>query len=766
MRKNIFNPFYLLLATAFLLFGSVAYADEVTNYFYNTTTCPESVDSYSCGSDYIILKSPKTCKTGAEMTSAYNACYAVAINGIHQDMRCDYTNACYWHSDPNTTKCSTLYRSFTQLNNPTAACGACVSGYTDCSGTCKINKTCPSGYTPNTCADTCTLAAQKVKELPVGSGTWVTEITENTVGGGASLWTKLADPSNDIYYNAGKVGIGTATPASKLEVVGVVRTKDSAAGTNYLETGINNTTGYGYINTNDTFGLQFTHAGSTNAKMTITSAGNVGIGTTTPGSKLTVAGANAGLDVFAHATDNEGLRLQTHRSADNQTSSRILFSENNSEMYGFSLLFAGSASQTFGSTNMNYLENKFHIIRHNNNLIGNAAVTIDRTNGHVGVAGSDSYVGYGLAVNDGAIINLSEDYGEGLRVVSGGNNARGIVSQTLGSDSISFSNLCTNCIAASFSGVENDGTKAVVKITNDAHTLLIDGNEIDSSVALYLNNNSDKDVILARGGGNVGIDISSPQTNLHVHDISSNTSQIQLTNNFTGSASGDGALISESGSALWLVNRESGQLYIQSSEDAYIRFRGDTERARIGPDYTNFSGNVGIGTVPSYKLDVSGNMRIDTSTYDADDYVARFMVDGSTRFGLKNNGGVVIGTNTTPPDRGLYVYGNASVGSLTNRSSERFKNSIQPLSEDTDVYDILKLEPKIFKYNDFDEVHLGYIAEDVERTGLKYLVSYNENGSIEGLHYDKIPVYLLEVIKDQQKTIEDLKFRIELLESK
>jgi len=66
-------------------------------------------------------------------------------------------------------------------------------------------------------------------------------------------------------------------------------------------------------------------------------------------------------------------------------------------------------------------------------------------------------------------------------------------------------------------GGDNDGTNATLKIVSDA-TMLIDVNEIDtdSYYGLYLNNNSDKNVIIGKGGGNTGIGTSSPQEKLHI----------------------------------------------------------------------------------------------------------------------------------------------------------------------------------------------------------------------------------------------------------
>ncbi|RJQ30866.1 MAG: tail fiber domain-containing protein, partial [Actinobacteria bacterium] len=134
--------------------------------------------------------------------------------------------------------------------------------------------------------------------------------------------------------------------------------------------------------------------------------------------------------------------------------------------------------------------------------------------------------------------------------------------------------------------------------------------------------------------------------------------------------------------------------------------------------------------------------------------------------------GGLVGIGTTNPGTKLAVSGltgtssynyvrvNTSTGDFYyDSSSARYKANIKNLV--SKFSNILKLKPKSFTDKASKEKELGYIAEDLDRLGLKDLVIYKK-GRPDALKYDKIPIYTLEVVKAHEKQIKMLKNKFSL----
>lgn len=105
----------------------------------------------------------------------------------------------------------------------------------------------------------------------------------------------------------------------------------------------------------------------------------------------------------------------------------------------------------------------------------------------------------------------------------------------------------------------------------------------------------------------------------------------------------------------------------------------------------------------------------------------------------------VAGTIKTNSSGKLYV----------DASSARFKEKIEPLVND--FTKILQVKPKTFLYKPTGEQEIGYIAEDFDNLGLKDLVNYDKQNNPSSINYDRIPLYVLEIAKQQQQDIDLLK---------
>lgn len=85
-------------------------------------------------------------------------------------------------------------------------------------------------------------------------------------------------------------------------------------------------------------------------------------------------------------------------------------------------------------------------------------------------------------------------------------------------------------------------------------------------------------------------------------------------------------------------------------------------------------------------------------------------------------------------------------------SSARYKENITPLS--TDFSRLLQAEPK--RYTRPGRPHdweIGFIAEELDALGLKQLVVYDEQGRPDALMYDRMVVYIIPLLREQQQRI-------------
>ncbi|KKR96929.1 MAG: hypothetical protein UU47_C0005G0042, partial [candidate division TM6 bacterium GW2011_GWE2_41_16] len=98
-------------------------------------------------------------------------------------------------------------------------------------------------------------------------------------------------------------------------------------------------------------------------------------------------------------------------------------------------------------------------------------------------------------------------------------------------------------------------------------------------------------------------------------------------------------------------------------------------------------------------------------------------------------------------------------------SSRRFKTNIMDMGNTTET--LMNLHPVKFNLksnSDLSDVRYGLIAEEVVEV-CPYLARMR-NGQAEGVHYDRLPAMLLNEVQKMNKTLAELRARIEVLEQR
>jgi len=131
---------------------------------------------------------------------------------------------------------------------------------------------------------------------------------------------------------------------------------------------------------------------------------------------------------------------------------------------------------------------------------------------------------------------------------------------------------------------------------------------------------------------------------------------------------------------------------------------------------------------------------------------------GDLHQGAQSTSSVTIkGTFFVPKSGATASAANAYIDAATGRlmrstSSRRYKKDI--LGLETDFFRILRVRAKSFNEKTTGRHEVGFIAEEFDEAGLGDLVVYDSAGQPEAIKYDRVPLYLLEVLKAQQVRLE------------
>jgi hypothetical protein len=391
----------------------------------------------------------------------------------------------------------------------------------------------------------------------------------------------------DLYYGFGKVGIGTTTPSTDLEVssTGVNGVDISQSASNASQSGrlffTTNTAseGFALFNSNGTFQVNSggipNNTSGTNRISIIGSSGNVGIGTTSPDTKLEVSSLSGGV-----------LRLTSTDTsvAIGESIGRVEFKSNDAStggnnVMGFVDCLATNAGSTYALT--------FGT--------GSAAAATEKM--RINQSGN---VGIGTTSPDVKLEVESTASASGIRIK---NTNSGFASLDIESNRSTGSNL---------GGLRYRETG---QANSQAEINYVTGTRFDFLSGSGASAPTQKLSIL--NNGDVGIGTNSPSELLHLSStgparllIEADTDNITETDNAQIILTQDGGAVV--GNLGYKTNTNSLEITNNYAAADGILTLGTSGIERMRIDYL---GNVGIGTTSpgAYKLAVYGNLRLGTT---------------------------------------------------------------------------------------------------------------------------------------------------------
>ena len=329
-----------------------------------------------------------------------------------------------------------------------------------------------------------------------------------------------------------RLGINTLNPQRILDVSGIadrhIRIHNTSEGSGQesgieFVRGVQNAAAVDWKIVNDGSILKIKHGnnnftGSETEALRINSALHTGIGTTTPNSKLNIDGGT----LIA--------------------------------LGGLGYLKTGSVN----SYNLAFDNNQ--IVALNNYAASTLSLQANGGNTHFGLVGGNTYmaiggggVGVGTTtidarlniVDDNFQLHIDNDSDDPNHWHIGASND----GWAAGDNQLLFSPTTSSndAVFRLMDVTENDGINAPVMIHTTAdHTILLDGNEIDTrGTPLYINHNSDEETYINPSGGRVGIGTTNPQAMLHIYTASGDALSLRnggWTWHFNPATSGDGDL--------------------------------------------------------------------------------------------------------------------------------------------------------------------------------------------------------------------------------
>jgi hypothetical protein len=511
--------------------------------------------------------------------------------------------------------------------------------------------------------------------------------------GGIRFFT-LGQPRMVINSASGNVGIGTTSPSEKLTVNGNIRigaasdlnadysiksggqltisandasTQDAAFTSLSLTSGVSSNTSLITVVGSSTL-KHITFSTSNTDRMRIDSAGNVGIGTTSPGSILHVAGAAGSLPT---TPSGNGI----HMGIDTNSNSGIQLNSGSN----------GSVNYEYIDFGYSGVETVARIIHNNANRSLLFQVNSGTNAMQLNSTGSVSITGPGDVGTNGSLLITGRDANTQSLYIAGVASQKRIAfghSGTVGSilaydyGSGVAQNLCFQLGGANV-GIGTASPTALL------HILESTANNTNPS--------------------NIFVDKNGERAALQVWNYNNNTSNLQLSSNMYWNNSGSGTVHNTLAGKAW-------NLTMGSNQDS-LRVARFTSADTSSTLFTiNSAGNVGIGTTsPLAKLHIVGGEGTMTSA-------ARGYFRYNDGYVLNSGGwGAMSIYASTDIVSGGYI---ASHGGTITTSDSRIKKNIEDINPNIALEILRQIKPKTYKFKDNikneDKVIYGFIAQEIK----------------------------------------------------
>jgi ribosomal protein L18 len=574
-----------------------------------------------------------------------------------------------------------------------------------------------------------------------------------------SLLTFLTSGTEGMRLTSTGLGIGTSSPSTLLTMVGTTGKQSilklqaasgSAGGFKRTLINLRDDTGVGgydivgYGDISNALGFDSVASGTATTRMLLDSAGNLGIGTSSPGTKLDVAGAvrssvSGGTPIFYL---NNGT---TQHSIQNNSGSLAFYNDGTRGMdltsTGLGIGTSSPASKLNVSGGAVFIDNTVtaDYLRFRGSAVGlsgginasSAAAYLGTYTAHplwittnnAVVATFDSSGNLGLGVTPSAWSGAKGfDIGSRTAVYeNSGNAASGITNNLyIGSGGYTYKTTAAASALQQLNGIfywyqAASGTGGTVASLTQAMTL-------DAS-------------------GNLGVGTTSASARLHVD--SGSTGLMGLFN--SANANGGYIIGQSSGTSVWDFGTAKQALNVGGSSDVAINARsgflafgtGSTERARI-----DSSGNLLVGStsnVSNGRLSIKGAASLWATGVQVG-------TDGIYAMGVINSAGTTVGG----------VIGNTSSTSYATSSDYRLKNIIGPITTSGAYID--SLNPVEGTWKSDGSVFVGLLAHEAQESSRTAVATGTKDGAeMQAMDYSspEIIANLIAEIKSLRKRLAD-----------